>query len=232
MPTSSERPTVYIVAGANGAGKSTRSRSMLPAYMGEVAIFDGDILFNQKKQELQQQLSPKQSIDKAAAFVGAYFDNLVNAAIQNRRHFAYEGHFTAKEHWQPILDFKKAGYYVHMVYLGLSTVTASLDRVSRRVRTGGHYVDDFNVKANYYGNLDMLNLNAPLLHRLDLYDATAKLKHLAVLQSGRVMAALQMEEQPQWLRQELPRIAGAIEKTQLQPLKAVAGESRKKTIQL
>lgn len=215
MPTFSERPTLFIVAGANGAGKSTRSRSMLPAYMQNASIFDGDILFNEKKRELQQHFSAKESMEKASSFVSDYFNGLVSKAIQERRHFAFEGHFTQKEQWQPILDLKNNGYYVHMVYLGLDRVETSLDRVARRVRTDGHYVDDFNVKANYYGNLDMLNLNAPLLHRLDLYDATKSLKPLAVLQAGRVMDALKLEYQPEWIKQELPKIAALIKNRQL-----------------
>lgn len=220
MPTSSERPTVFIVAGANGAGKSTRSRNMLPDYMKDTVPFDGDILYNQMKQDLRQSLGEKESTQKAAAYVSAYFDELFTNTIRYRKHFAFEGHFTQKEHWQPILEFKNAGYYVHMVYLGLDRVETSLDRVARRVRTGGHFVDDFSIKANYYGNLDMLNLNAPLLHRLDLYDTTTKLKHLAVLQSGRVMAALPMEDQPRWLHKELPRIVTAINKSQAQEVNA------------
>lgn len=223
MPTSSERPTVFIVAGANGAGKSTRSRGMLPAYMKDAAIFDGDILYNRMKQELQQSLSERESIQKAAAYVSAYFDELTSNAIRHRKHFAFEGHFTQKEHWQPILNFKNNGYYVRMVYLGLDRVETSLDRVARRVRTGGHYVDDFNVKANYYGNLDMLNLNAPLLHRLDLYDASRSLRHLAVLQSGRVMDALQPAEQPKWVQTELPKIATLINNRQFEEVRQNRG---------
>ncbi|OLY95648.1 Predicted ABC-type ATPase [Cnuella takakiae] len=223
MSTFSERPTLFIVAGANGAGKSTRSRSMLPAYMEDIPIFDGDILFNEKKKELQQHFSAKESMQRAASFVSAHFDGLVSKAIQKRRHFAFEGHFTQKEHWQPILAFKNSGYYVHMVYLGLDKVETSLDRVARRVRTGGHYVDDFNVKANYYGNLDMLNLNAPLLHRLDLYDASRSLRHLAVLQPGRVMDALQPAEQPKWVQTELPKIATLINNRQFEEVRQTRG---------
>lgn len=211
MQTSLPRPTVFIVAGPNGAGKSTRSKDLLPEHLKGISIFDGDPMYNEKKMELLPVYGAKESSVRAASLVSEHFNELVSRHIKERRSFAFEGHFTEGSNWQPIIAFRNAGYLVHMVYLGLDNPIQSLMRVAQRVSQGGHYVDQQTIQYNYFGNLDMLNLNFGLLHQLYLYSAgEVNLKLLASLNSGRVTQAIKLEQQPGWVRKELLKIEDAI----------------------
>lgn len=44
-------PNLYIIAGHNGAGKSTFGRKLLPVEAQSISIFDGDIVYSQKLKE-------------------------------------------------------------------------------------------------------------------------------------------------------------------------------------
>lgn len=41
-------PNLYIIAGHNGAGKSTYGKSLLPPNAQNLTIFDSDLVFSQK----------------------------------------------------------------------------------------------------------------------------------------------------------------------------------------
>ena len=41
-------PNLYIIAGHNGAGKSTFGRKLLPNQAQNISIFDGDVVYSQK----------------------------------------------------------------------------------------------------------------------------------------------------------------------------------------
>ena len=46
-----------------------------------------------------------------------------------------------------------------MVFFGLTDTDLSELRVVNRTNEGGHYVDPVTVAANFYGNLEKLNLH-------------------------------------------------------------------------
>ena len=208
--------SLFIVAGCNGAGKSTLSRQMLPTGFENTPIFDGDIPFTQKVAELKVQ-KPGASIKgikvEASGFVTDLFDNASKGAIEKGAPFAYEGHFTDRGQWLPLIDFKNAGYHAQMQYIGLSSVEASLQRVASRVRTGGHHVDPANVVHNYYLNAGNVDKNHLLFDRLLIYDGSTmadNLKPIAVLERGKVTAAVLPAEQPKWVAELMPQIGEKI----------------------
>jgi predicted ABC-type ATPase len=41
-------PNLYIIAGHNGAGKSTFGKNLLPQNAQNLTIFDGDLVYSQK----------------------------------------------------------------------------------------------------------------------------------------------------------------------------------------
>jgi predicted ABC-type ATPase len=134
------QPTLLVVAGSNGAGKSTHSRNLLPEEMEGLDIWDFDIQFNDlKKQMVQDGIPVKEANVKANDQVNDWFNELRNTAMDSKSSFAYEGHFTEGSHWQPLLEAKQEGYFVHMVYLGLKDELTSIHRVNRRTKAGGHY---------------------------------------------------------------------------------------------
>lgn len=207
---------LFITAGCNGAGKSTFSKRMLPADMKHLPVFDGDVFYVQKVRKLfalaGAKAAPITISREAAAYVSDLFTERYQEAIGKGAPFAFEGHFTERGQWMPLLDFKNAGYRLEMDYLGLKNVDLSLNRVKERVRKGGHSVEPRNVAHNYYSNAANVSSNHALFDRLTVWD-TSRLKpvQLVRIEKGKVIAALPTAKQPQWLREEMPAIYQQVE---------------------
>jgi predicted ABC-type ATPase len=84
------------------------------------------------------------------------FLDQATAAIRQRQHFTLETNFRDESPLSVIDEFKRYGYTINMVYLTLEHTQQSIDRVSQRVKNGGHYVDEKNIRENYEIGLEYL----------------------------------------------------------------------------
>lgn len=77
-------PSLYIITGSNGAGKSTIGPEYLPPEIQQnCKVFDGDKLYMEKQHELWQSgiRTHKEAKKMALAFVEKTFDSLVKEAL-------------------------------------------------------------------------------------------------------------------------------------------------------
>jgi predicted ABC-type ATPase len=203
-------PELYIIAGSNGAGKSSIGQNYIPAEVLAVGpIFDGDKLFMQKHLELW--LSgirvTKEAKRMADEYVDETFQQLVHNAITNGQHFVYEGHFTEEASWDVPRMFKAEGYRISMIFFGLSNTDVSDTRVRTRVKEGGHNVPRLMLENNYYGNLEKLNEHFELFHSLRVFDtSTLSPVLLADANGDQVSLTTSLNDLPDWFRQYLPAL--------------------------
>lgn len=203
-------PSLFIITGSNGAGKSSIGRFFLPEEYQHEPIFDGDKLFMDKRSELFKSgiKAIKEARNLAHAFVEETFDKLVEEALEAGSDFLYEGHFTNEATWSIPRRFKNQGYTIHLIFLGLSSLELSEARVIERSNMGGHYVDPITLAGNYYGNMEKLN------HHFSWFDTTQIIDTsepgpitIALLQSGGVTESLKSADLPIWFTSYLPAIA-------------------------
>lgn len=204
-------PELFVITGSNGAGKSTIGPIYFPMHLQNV--FDGDKLYLQKRSELwksgirvQRELN-----SQASNFVDLTFQSLVNNAISNNTDFAYEGHFSHDNSWEPLHRFKEAGYYVHMLFFGLDNVDISSDRVLIRAKEGGHNVDPLALRDNYFGNLHQVDKRFLTFDTLKIID-TSEIEHrdLVFVLNGKLQECVHASEQPRWLLENMPNISNLI----------------------
>ncbi|HMH33342.1 MAG TPA: zeta toxin family protein [Puia sp.] len=206
-------PSLYIIAGSNGAGKSTFGSIYVPKdVLNGVPIFDGDKLFVEKRNELWNSgiRSPKEARNLAYEFVTNTFDELVEKAITAKSNFVYEGHFTNDATWDIPKRFKEDGFDVNMVFFGLKDVDISELRVLDRVKEGGHFVDRLTIESNFYGNLEKLNQYYHLIDNLLIVDTTVDHMVVAHIIEGKCRLSLHRDQLPTWVTQYLPRISALI----------------------
>lgn len=200
-------PKLFIITGANGAGKSTVGPIYFPDEAG--ALFDGDKLYLEKRSELWQAglRVQKELAKQASDFVEETFKRLVSEAIQRRTHFAYEGHFSKDESWDVPLKFKSLGYEIHMVFFGVESPGLSADRVLIRAKEGGHFVDMLTLRTNYYGNLLQLDRHVELFDSLRIID-TSEAEHqvLVIMEKGKMKEFAPKMKMPFWIQNYLPSI--------------------------
>jgi predicted ABC-type ATPase len=202
-------PELYIITGSNGAGKSSVGPHFLPDDIkGKYEIFDGDKLFMQKWRTIFRIDTPslKEAKQIATDWLHEEFERRVSDSIKRNDHFVYEGHLPEKENWVTPIRFKKAGYRVHLIFLGLTNTKISSLRVLERAKLGGHNVPPYQIEKNYFGNLYQLNNHYSILDHLEIHDTseTPLLKPLALFKNSKVDWALPVRDLPDWFETGLP----------------------------
>lgn len=207
-------PTLYLITGSNGAGKSTVGPDYFPKHIIEnYKVFDGDKLFMAKAKELFPDpiKSPKEAKRLAADYIIETLEALLEDALIRNDNFVYEGHFPSYATWDFPKRFKANGYAIEMLFLGLNDIDISEMRVGIRTKKGGHNVPRWDIENNFYGNLEMLNEHYQLLDHLQIVDTSEFLpKPLASFRSENLVSSVKANELPKWFSKYLPLLTAKI----------------------
>jgi predicted ABC-type ATPase len=104
------------------------------------------------------------------------------------------------------LDFiataRKKGYRVYLYFVATDDPSINIQRVSERVKTGGHHVATEKVKARYYRTLEILPKVIDLTHRAYLFDNSQTMEFIGEVTDG---ASFEFEngEMPKWISELL-----------------------------
>ena len=143
MPT----PTIYLIAGCNGAGKTTFASEFLPKEVKCLRFFNAD--------EIARGLSPfKPSI--VAMKAGRLLLNEVHASISKKETFALESTLSGKTYIRLFRRARKLGYEIELHYLWLSSPAQAIARVRQRVQQGGHHVPAADIRRRFKRSLTHL----------------------------------------------------------------------------
>lgn len=142
-------PNLYIIAGPNGAGKSIFSRTLVTV---DYDVFDGDKYVTQLKEKY-----PETGSDVLQDRVNEHeFKLAKEKAIKEKGSFAFETNFSSSDPTKSLREFRAAGYNVHLIFMGVNTIAERIQRVSIRVKDGGHKVLEDSIVYNFehgYANL-------------------------------------------------------------------------------
>ena len=155
-------PTIYVIAGCNGAGKTTFAKEFLPHEVKCLRFYNAD--------EVARGLSP---LDPSAGAIkaGRLLSNEIRGSLNRRETFALESTLSGKTY---IRTFKRAvslGYELELHYLWLSNVEQAIARVLRRVRMGGHNVPVPDIRRRFKRSLiHLIDDYLPLATRWAIWD--------------------------------------------------------------
>lgn len=133
-------PECYIIAGSNGAGKTTFAREFLPRYANCMNFINPDLIAGG--------LSP---FDASLAMVraGRLVLDGIKTHIRRRDDFAFETTLSGRTYLSVIQSMRARDYCVHMLYLWISSPELALQRIRERVKRGGHGVPESDVRRRY-----------------------------------------------------------------------------------
>ncbi len=140
-------PTLYIIAGCNGAGKTTASYTVLPGILKCKEFVNAD--------SIAAGLSPFQP-EKVAFEAGRLMLNRIYQLIEDKSTFAFETTLSTKSYKETIKLCKAKGYEVVLLYFWLSSPELAIERIKRRVEKGGHHIPNDIVKRRYKRGLENL----------------------------------------------------------------------------
>ncbi len=157
-----EKPNLYIIAGCNGAGKTTASMTVLPEVLECEEFVNAD--------EIAKGLSPFHP-EEMAIEAGKLMLHRIDLLIKQRKSFAIETTLATRSYKTLIERAKAAGYLVTLLFFWLPTPQMAEQRVAARVASGGHDIPREVIHRRYWLGLE--NLFTIFAERVDywsLYD--------------------------------------------------------------
>ena len=159
-------PNIYIIAGCNGAGKTTASYSVLPEALECREFVNAD--------EIAKGLSPFQP-ETVAIQAGRIMLQRIDYLINRGQNFAFETTLSSKSYIQTIKRAQANKFYVTIVYFWLNSPQLAIQRIRERVAAGGHHVpDDVVIRRYERGINNFLNLYLPICDYWLMIDNTVK----------------------------------------------------------
>lgn len=138
---------LYIIAGCNGAGKSTASYTLLPELLNCSEFVNAD--------EIARGLSPFNP-SGTAILAGKLMLQRIESLLAAKRSFAVETTLANKSYAILIRKARKLGYRANLLFIWLSSVEQAKARVAQRVSEGGHDIQPDVIERRYYAGLNNL----------------------------------------------------------------------------
>ncbi len=179
--------TYTIIAGVNGAGKSSLTGVLRTEITNLGKIVDVDKMIAKCGGDIME--GGKKSIE------------LLDECLENEICFTQETTLSGHRILKTVKKAIEKGYYIRLYYVGLNTVEESLIRIENRVRKGGHNIPDIDVKRRFQKRFEDLITVLQYCNEATFYDnengfvAVAEYKNGEILQIGSL--------KPQWLEELL-----------------------------
>jgi predicted ABC-type ATPase len=195
--------SIYVLAGTNGAGKSSIGGAMIRA--------SGADYFN--PDEAAQDIltaNPGASITEANS--AAWFEGrrLLERAIAERANFAFETSLGGTTIPTLLAEAIANGIDVHVWYVALATPDLHVARVQARVARGGHDIPERDIRRRYDASRQNLIDLLPGLASLRVYDNSVEAdlvkgvapepELLLHMENGRVVSHCDLTTAPHWVK--------------------------------
>ena len=163
-----EAPVLYIIAGCNGAGKTTASLSILPEVLDCQEFVNAD--------EIARGLSPFHP-EEMAIEAGKIMLKRIDSLVSQHKSFAIETTLATRSYKKLIERVKLEGYAVTLLFFWLPSPEMAESRVAARVATGGHDIPRDVIHRRYWlGLKNLFCIFVPIVDNWSLYDNRDELK--------------------------------------------------------
>jgi len=150
---------LYIIAGANGSGKTTFAKSF--ANIHKMYFINAD--------EIAKELDPE-NITKHQVKAGRIFFKELNKRLSEKNSFIIETTLSGKYLVKYIKKAQENGFEVEMIYLFLEKAEENISRVVHRVLNGGHHVPKDDIIRRFYRSKEMfMNIYKEILDKWTIY---------------------------------------------------------------
>lgn len=153
---------IYVIAGCNGAGKTTASYTILPE------ILDCKIFVN--ADEIAKGLSPF-DVESVAFESGRIMLERIDNLISENKSFSIETTLSSKSYKNIFSNAINKGYTIKLLFFWLHNESLAIKRVKTRVKEGGHNITEIVIKRRYQRGINNLfKIYLPLLSEIMIFD--------------------------------------------------------------
>lgn len=203
-------PRIHVLAGVNGAGKSSIGGATIRAFGAD---------YYNPDEAARALITASPSLDRSQANALAWRQGraLLERAIAQRLDFAFETTLGGATIPRILAEAVAAQIEVHVWFVGLSDVSLHVERVRARVAKGGHDIPADMIQRRFeHSRLNLIHL-LPGLASLRVYDNSVEAdpargvapQPLLVLQmtGGKIVAPADLSRTPGWAK---PIMAAAL----------------------
>lgn len=200
---SARRSPIYVIAGVNGAGKSS---------IGGAAFRELGADYYNPDEAARRMLDRNPALSQADANSAAWHQGvrLLRRAVAERKDFAFETTLGAHTIPRMIQEAASQGIEIFAWYVGLASVQLHIDRVNARMRHGGHAIAGDLIERRFeQSRINLIEL-MPHLTELRVYDnsvdadpavgKTPKLKLLLHMKRSTILNLQELNNTPDWAK--------------------------------
>ena len=206
----SEKPVIHVLAGVNGAGKSSIGES---EFRSEgLSVFNPDTIAQQIRD-----LHPDISLTLANAHAWQIGKSLLEQAIAGGQDYRFETTLGGRTIAQLLEKAARSGHRLQVWFCGLASADLHIRRVRSRVAHGGHDIPVEKIRERWNRSRENLIRLLPLIDHLRVYDNSSEADPAAgrqpqpvlllEMQRGQITAPPDLSNAPDWVQ---PIIAAAI----------------------
>lgn len=161
--TNARRPTLCIVAGPNGSGKTTTTIQLLESEWSADSLY---INPDNIAQDTFGDWNSPDAVMKAARLA----TEKRYECLENKTDFVFETVFSAEEKLAFVRKAKEAGFFVRFFFVCTSDPEINVHRITKRFLEGGHEVPISKIISRYYKSLSNAAQAIEIVDRAYIYD--------------------------------------------------------------
>lgn len=193
MQVKEHRPTLCIVAGPNGSGKTTTTVQLLKSEWSADSIYINPDIIAQEKFGSWNSL---EAVKKAAQFA----TELRYECLEKKKDFVFETVFSSQEKLEFVRKAKEIGYFIRFFFVCTNNPSINASRIVKRFMDGGHEVPISKIVSRYYKSLENAAQIIGIVDRAYIYDNSAEdeLPQLLYRMSDGILIKRYKESLPEW----------------------------------
>ena len=199
-------PKLIIIAGCNGAGKSTFATSFLP---DDVTSFDYDKLFLEKYNSLpDSEFREKFAKDETTN----EFESSIQSSLKLKKDFCYETNFDSHPvYWAE--KFKDRGFTINLIFFCIENQDIAKHRIQVRTEFKGHFVNDKTINLKWKAGYENINMYYSFFDNILLVDNSVTNRiYCNILQIENGVIELMTNKLPDYFERRFPSIYAMIRK--------------------
>jgi predicted ABC-type ATPase len=155
-------PTLYIIAGPNGVGKTTFANRYLPDEARQLEFVNADLI--------AKGLSPF-APDSVSIEAGKIALKRIRELIAQKIGFTWETTMSGRSAVAWLRDARDAGYVLKTYFLWVRELDITIGRIKQRVVEGGHNIEEEVSRRRFYKTVqNFFSIYAPLMNTWKLYE--------------------------------------------------------------